>query len=105
MHRFLESDNEASEVVRQKEMRNKSYIDYHGRFKFVKGPTCSFPKEVTEVHSEQEHSLNHAPGFEHGCLPESALYYFAIENQVLFYDFGRAARTAVPLQNCFLHRF
>ena len=50
LHRFLESDNEASEVVRQKEMRNKSYIDYHGRFKFVKGPTCSFPKEVTEVH-------------------------------------------------------
>jgi len=44
------------------------------------------------------------PSYNRGCLAEIGIYYFAVENHVLLYDIGRAARTGKSLDDCLLHK-
>ena len=70
-----------------------------------RGANCGLPSQVAEVHEQMQDKLGSRPSFEQGSLPSSALFYFAVENLVLFYDIGRAARTGCSLESCYLHQY
>ena len=49
IHKLIEADNEASEILDQKGIRNKAYIDCLGNFKLIKGDFWVFPEQVSEL--------------------------------------------------------
>jgi hypothetical protein len=74
---IIEEDEAHSEYHWPAGMRNKSYIDCSARTKLVRGANWPIPDQVRKLYDEAA-AGDARPSFEQGCLPSTAIYYFAI---------------------------